>query len=161
MLFRSGRAERDLIARHVPWTRIVAEGKTTRNEKSIDLVAYVRQTREDLVLKPNDEYGGAGVTLGWEADAASWDEALGRALADAPGGWVVQQRIAVRRERFLMARADGPAEMQDMLVDLAPYLFRGRLAGFLTRLSASGLANVTSGGGQVPAFVVEPRSGPK
>ena len=42
-----------------------------------------------------------------------------------------------------------------MLVDFAPYLFRGRLAGFLTRLSATGLANVTSGGGQVPAFVVE------
>jgi hypothetical protein len=44
--------------------------------------------------------------------------------------------------------------MRDMLVDFAPYLFRGRLAGFLTRLSATGLANVTSGGGQVPAFVV-------
>ena len=42
--------------------------------------------------------------------------------------------------------------MRDMLVDFAPYLFRGRLAGFLTRLSATGLANVTSGGGQVPAL---------
>jgi hypothetical protein len=41
-----------------------------------------------------------------------------------------------------------------MLVDCAPYLFRGRLAGFLTRLSAGGLANVTSGGGQVPSFIV-------
>jgi hypothetical protein len=41
-----------------------------------------------------------------------------------------------------------------MLIDFAPYLFRGKLAGFLTRLSATGLANVTSGGGQVPAFVV-------
>ena len=48
--------------------------------------------------------------------------------------------------------------MRDMLVDFAPYLFRGTLAGFLTRLSATGLANVTSGGGQVPAFVVESRS---
>jgi len=38
-----------------------------------------------------------------------------------------------------------------------PYLFRGRLSGFLTRLSATGLANVTSGGGQVPAFVASPR----
>ena len=48
-----------------------------------------------------------------------------------------------------------------MLVDLAPYLFRGRLAGFLTRLSATGLANVTSGGGQVPSFVVRAsRDGP-
>jgi hypothetical protein len=45
--------------------------------------------------------------------------------------------------------------MSDMLVDVAPYLFRGRMGGILTRLSATGLANVTSGGGQVPAFVVE------
>jgi hypothetical protein len=41
-----------------------------------------------------------------------------------------------------------------MLVDFAPYIFGGKLAGYLTRLSATGLANVTSGGGQVPAFVV-------
>jgi hypothetical protein len=46
---------------------------------------------------------------------------------------------------------------RDMLVDFAPYVFGGRLAGYLTRLSASGLANVTSGGGQVPAFVVQSR----
>jgi hypothetical protein len=47
--------------------------------------------------------------------------------------------------------------MRDMLVDFAPYLFRGKMAGFLTRLSSTGLANVTSGGGQVPAFAVDPR----
>ena len=45
-----------------------------------------------------------------------------------------------------------------MLVDFAPYLFRGKLCGFLTRLSATGLANVTSGGGQVPAFRVHARN---
>ena len=48
----------------------------------------------------------------------------------------------------------GRVTMRDMLVDFAPYLFRGRMAGYLTRLSTTGLANVTSGGGQVPAFVV-------
>jgi hypothetical protein len=47
--------------------------------------------------------------------------------------------------------------MRDMLVDFAPYLFRGKMAGFLTRLSSTGLANVTSGGGQVPAFAVDQR----
>ena len=47
--------------------------------------------------------------------------------------------------------------MRDFLVDLAPYIFRGRVGGFLTRLSSTGLANVTSGGGQVPSFVVTPR----
>ena len=60
----------------------------------------------------------------------------------------------MRREIFPVCD-DGVVAMRDMLVDFAPYVFRGKLAGFLTRLSATGLANVTSGGGQVPAFVVE------
>ena len=47
--------------------------------------------------------------------------------------------------------------IRDILVDCAPYIFRGKVSGFLTRLSASGLANVTSGGGQVPAFRVAAR----
>jgi len=112
--------------------------------------------RDEFVVKPNDEYGGAGVVLGWEVDAAAWQAALDRAVAER-GAWVVQRRIPVRREVFPMVDASQGVSMRDMLVDLAPYLFRGKVAGFLTRLSSTGLANVTSGGGQVPAFVVTPR----
>ena len=146
--------ERELIRRHIPWTRLAAEGRTTRAGKSIDLLAHIREQRENFVLKPNDEYGGAGVMLGWEADAAAWDAAIERALADGPGAWVVQERINVRREVFPFVEAGGNVAMRDMLVDFAPYLFRGKLSGFLTRLSSTGLANVTSGGGQIPAFAV-------
>ena len=32
--------------------------------------------RVQLVLKPNDEYGGKGIVLGWEADDAAWADAL-------------------------------------------------------------------------------------
>jgi hypothetical protein len=59
---------------------------------------------------------------------------------------------------FPYITANGEVEFRDMLVDFAPYLFRGKLAGYLTRLSATGLANVTSGGGQVPAFRVSLRN---
>jgi hypothetical protein len=106
------------------------------------------------VLKPNDEYGGKGVLLGWETRQGDWDRAIGTALADQPGTWIVQERIPVRREIFPQFDSEGRVTMRDMLVDVAPYLFRGRMGGYLTRLSATGLANVTSGGGQVPAFVV-------
>jgi uncharacterized circularly permuted ATP-grasp superfamily protein len=142
-------AERAIVAAHVPWTRVVDE---TRADD-------IRRRRESLVLKPNDEYGGTGVTLGWESDEREWDAAIARALAEAKDDarlWVVQERINVRREPFPVCDAAGVAE-RNMLVDFAPYVFRGRVAGFLTRLSATGLANVTSGGGQVPAFVVQPR----
>jgi hypothetical protein len=153
--------ERALIDAHVPWTRVVADTRTKYDDQAIDLLSFVRQQRERMVIKPNDEYGGSGVTLGWETDAAQWDAAIDRALADAARGddgsaWVVQEKIPVRRELFpVFDPVSERVEMREMLVDFAPYLFRGKLAGFLTRLSASGLANVTSGGGQVPAFVVD------
>jgi len=143
----------------VPWTRLVREGTVRREDGEVDLAAWARVNRERLVLKPNDEYGGAGVTLGWETDAGAWDAALEHALAvSAVRPWVVQERIAVRREPFPAFGPGRGAAIGDMLVDSAPYLFRGRFAGFLTRLSATGLANVTSGGGQVPAFVVREKS---
>ena len=148
-------SERAVIAAHVPWTRVVADTRAERHGMHKPLTEIARDERESLVLKPNDEYGGKGVILGWEADAGQWDAALQTALKEAPGTWIIQERIPVRREVFPMFDADGRVEMRDMLVDLAPYLFRGRMAGYLTRLSATGLANVTSGGGQVPAFIVD------
>jgi uncharacterized circularly permuted ATP-grasp superfamily protein len=147
--------ERDLIRRHVPWTRLLRAGRTTYLGESVDLVPYVRQRRQDLVIKPNDEYGGTGVNLGWEMNERDWDAAIQRALTDTAGVWVVQERIAVRRETFPQFEPGAGATMRDVLVDLAPYIFRGKLSGFLTRLSATGLANVSSGGGQVPLFVVK------
>ena len=153
-LFDAG--ELAVIRDHVPWTRVVCEREVERGGRSVDLIPYLRERRDAFVLKPNDEYGGTGVTLGWETDASSWDDAIARALGEREPGWVAQERIDVRREPF--PRCDGDRiEERDMLVDFAPYLFRGRVAGFLTRLSATGLANVTSGGGQVPAFVVRER----
>jgi uncharacterized circularly permuted ATP-grasp superfamily protein len=150
-------AERELIARHIPWTALVEDGPVVRDGKTIELLAHLRAHRDQYVIKPNDEYGGTGVTLGWETSESAWDAALARAVAERDRGWVAQQRIAVRREVFPVCE-NGGVVMRDMLVDFAPYIFRGRLAGFLTRLSATGLANVTSGGGQVPAFVVSPRT---
>jgi len=146
--------EREMIARHVPWTVLIGETRVLRQGREIDLIPFLRAQRERLVIKPNDEYGGSGVTLGWETTESQWDDAITKALADQESAWVAQERINIRREPFPVC-ADGRVEMGDMLVDFAPYLFRGKLAGFLTRLSATGLANVTSGGGQVPAFVVE------
>jgi uncharacterized circularly permuted ATP-grasp superfamily protein len=150
--------ERAKIRRHVPWTAVVRERKVRRDEVEFDLIPYLRNQRANLVIKPNDEYGGAGVTLGWETTEGEWDDAIGRALDAEHGTWVAQERINVRRERFPMC-VNEAIETREMLVDFAPYLFRGTLGGFLTRLSATGLANVTSGGGQVPAFVVKGRIG--
>jgi hypothetical protein len=152
--------EREIIHEHVPWTRVVEDVKTDYEDEPIELLKYVRKNKKNLVLKPNDEYGGTGVTLGWEVDGKAWERAIEGALPDGKSErahrcWVVQERIAISRGEFPYIGKGGKVEFRDMLVDFAPYLYRGKLAGFLTRLSGSSLANVTSGGGQIPSFRVE------
>ncbi len=151
--------EQVLLHAHVPWTRLVTPSRTTIDGRSIDLLEHLRGHRDEFVIKPNDEFGGAGVVLGWEKEERGWAAALDHAVAGGAGAWVAQRRIPVSRQVFPMVETPHAVVMRDMLVDLAPYIFRGRVAGFLTRLSSTGLANVTSGGGQIPSFVVEPREG--
>jgi uncharacterized circularly permuted ATP-grasp superfamily protein len=150
-------AEQDVIRDHVPWTRVLEDGRTTFQGETIELLPFIRRRRDTFVVKPNDEYGGSGVLLGWEATADEWDTAIDRAVRDTTHAWVVQERIPIRRERFPVVETPHRVELRDMLVDFAPYLFRGRPQGYLTRLSSSGLANVTSGGGQVASFVIRQR----
>jgi uncharacterized circularly permuted ATP-grasp superfamily protein len=155
-------AERKIIREHIPWTRVVREVKTDYNGEPIEFLAYVRKNRQNLVIKPSDEYGGTGVTLGWEVDEREWESAIEQALSggkpdEGKGAWIVQERIPISRGEFPFIGKGNKVEYRDMLVDFAPYLFRGKMAGFLTRMSSTGLANVTSGGGQIPAFRVEPK----
>ena len=107
------------------------------------------------MLKPNDEYGGAGIVLGWEVDDAAWGVAI-RAALDAP--FIVQERIELPVESF-PSFADGRLVYADRIVDTAPFVFSGAYAdGCLTRVSTASLVNVTAGGGStVPTFVVERR----
>jgi uncharacterized circularly permuted ATP-grasp superfamily protein len=119
-----------------------------------DLTAFVLANRERLVLKPNDEYGGKGVVLGWTVDDHEWEQSLHVALSQS---YVVQEAVAVPKEPFPVA-VDG-VEMLDLSLDVDPYVFDGRPSGCLTRLSSSALLNVTAGAGSVvPTYVVE---GPK
>ena len=147
--------QRAAIAAHVPWTRRVREGKDTRDGRTVDLPRYIRENRDHLVLKPNDEYGGKGVFIGWETSDTDWERALAEALQSS---YVVQEKVELQRRRFPEIEPEQPElQFRDLVVDLDPFLFQGEVFGFLTRLSGSSLANVTSGGGQVPGFVVEPR----
>ncbi|MGE0452195.1 MAG: hypothetical protein AB7O37_06640 [Vicinamibacteria bacterium] len=146
-------AERAAIAAHVPWTRRVRPGRTGLRGREIDLVAHVRANRERLVMKPNDEYGGKGVFIGWETSPADWDAAIETALG---ASYVVQEKVELLRQSFPVL--DGELAFRDLVVDLDPFVFMGEVEGFLTRLSGTSLANVTSGGGQVPAFLVTPRA---
>jgi hypothetical protein len=145
--------EQAAIGRHIPWTRRVEERTTLLDGAEVDLLPFIVANQERLVLKPNDEYGGKGVVLGWDVPAAEWQQAVDEALRQPS---VVQLRVPLGYEDFPVVLPGGGFAVQPRLVDFDPFIFDGHYAGgCLTRLSAGGLLNVTAGGGTtVPTMVV-------
>src|SRR3989440_4583001 len=84
--------EQEMISAHVPWTRRVRAGKTDYFGEPVDLIEFISERRDRLVLKPNDDYGGHGIYIGWNIDELGW----GEALRDAPAnrGYLVPERVA-------------------------------------------------------------------
>ena len=140
------------IRSHVPWTRLVRAEKSDYQGGEIDLLEFITANRHKLVLKPNDDYGGHGITIGWNTDEIRWAEALRSALVN--GDYVVQERVATAREIFPALQDDGTVEFAEQLVDLDPLLFNGKVGSAFTRLSFTELANVSSGGGMVPTYII-------
>ncbi len=148
-------SERQAIAQHIPWTRVVEERKTTIDGAPIDLVPFIHANQDRLVLKPNDDYGGKGIVLGWTVDRTAWERAVATALAEP---YVVQQRIQLPFEPYPSFR-DGSLHIANCMQDTNPYIALGSYVhGCLTRISTDELVNVTAGGGStVPTFLIEKR----
>jgi len=141
------------VKRHVPWTRKVAEGKTSGPDGvEVDLIPWMVSHRNDLVLKPNDEVGGRGVLIGANLEASVWERAIKLAMIDPS---VVQKRVHLPSAMFPETGAAGELFFSRRFIESDPYLFRGETKGVLTRLSASTLCNVQAGAGTVPTFVLE------
>jgi hypothetical protein len=109
-----------------------------------------------MVLKPNDEYGGNGVLIGWETPPDTWQEAV-RFAVNNP--YVVQERVKIAYEDF-PSLVDGKLNISRRLVDADPFIFKGQtVSGALTRLSSVTLLNVTAGGGSVvPTFEIHKKA---
>lgn len=144
--------ELSAIRAHIPWTRNFKPSRTKFYDEDVDLVEWTRKNNGKLVLKPNDDYGGHGIFIGWASDEAEWDKAIEHALKT--GDYIVQERVKTAKEVFPYIHENGEVEMVNSMVDLDPLMFNGKTGSAFTRLSTSELANVSSGGGMVPTIIL-------
>jgi hypothetical protein len=145
-------AERKAIKDHVPWTRLVAAGKTTKDGKTIDLIEFIQQNRDKLVLKPNDDYSDQHSFFGWEMDDAAWERALKQATRRP---YVVQEKVDPVRAVFPVYNY-GSLEFREMQVDVHPHAYLGKVLGCSSWISTGG-SSFSSMAGLVPTFIVDPK----
>ena len=105
-------------------------GRRRSTAETVDLVPVRRwRTARRLVLKPNDDYGGKGIVLGWTVDAADVGGAPSATALAEP--YVVQERIALPERAVSRASTTARCTSIDRMLDTAPFVAsatsRGRL----------------------------------
>jgi hypothetical protein len=145
--------ERQVMRRHVLWTRRVAERRTTSAfGEEMDLLEHARSERESLVLKPNRSYGGDGVMVGHSVEQGIWESALERALAE-PNGWVLQQAAPIPVKSFhVLDDATGEVHVEPFYVVMGFASNRYGVA-MLARASQQQVVNVAQHGGVCAVMV--------
>jgi len=145
-------AERKAIREHVPWTRLVASGKTNYQDKTVELHEFILQNRERLALKPNDDYSDQHTYLGWELEESAWERALKQATR-VP--YVVQERVEPVRSVFPLS-SYGHLEFRELQVDVHPHAYLGKVQGCSSWLS-TGKSGFSSAAGIAPTFILDPK----
>jgi hypothetical protein len=137
--------ERDLVRAVVPWTRIVANCRTTDpHGNQVDLLDYIASNRESLVLKPCKSMRGDGVCIGDNVSPSMWHKAI-RSYQKRP--YVAQQRV---RSHCVVAARWRSGELRRMRAGLDCFIFGGRSVGMHARASESDVINIAQKGMLLP-----------
>jgi glutathionylspermidine synthase len=142
--------EAEVVAKTIPWTRILRPGRVTYGSWTIDLLPFVADNRERLVLKPASSYGGRNVALGIETPQDRWEETIAAHAERAD--FIVQEYVPVPEEMFPTIE-DGHVQMRLKRFNINPFGIGGRHAGSITRISDQAVINVSAGGGLLPSVI--------
>ena len=120
-----------LIRAHLPRTRMLTPS----------LVESVLAEREQLVLKPTDEFGGSGVVVGREASPEEWEALITDGAAE--GLHLVQDYSRPDRMTMNFVHLEtGEQEEAQIPFSIGPYTFARQGAGCYVRIGSQGEGEV-------------------
>lgn len=145
------RTEASLLARNVPWTRVLTERRTLDPKgRSVDLPSFILRRQDDLVIKPSWSAGGEGILIGRRTAAGAWRKAAALALKD-PGSAAVQAYVDNPPAPCAYLRG-GRILFKDCRQTLGTF-FDGSRFGFHLRVSPGHIVNVAQGGALAPLYL--------
>lgn len=163
-----------VFKKHLLWTRTLCERMTGGPEGfEVDLVPYTLKNKDSLVIKPNRECGGYGVSIGHDMKTSDWEALVERAVREGrgeggeggvgaegaeaeggeAGGWVVQRFGSP--EEFVFPLFDGGKlefEKHNIVYGLSS---APDGTGILGRVSRQDVVNVAQQGGLMPVLSID------
>ncbi len=131
-------SQREFLAEHVLFTARLQDGPVNWQGETIDLLPYVRQHREQFVIKPANEGRGFRVVVGKHCTDGQWQAAC-QLDENLPG--VVQEYAELATLPVIDPRGE-TAQIVEMYLTVGLAVIRGRYRGLLSRVSANPVNNV-------------------
>jgi hypothetical protein len=145
----------DRIQDCVPWTRIVADASAERNGSQLQLVSFILQHRQRLVLKPGRGSGGVWVVIGARVTQPQWESAV-RAALRSQMPWVIQDFVESDTETLLTVGPDGAVSATPRQVNYGALLIDRNCAGIIRRDDSANAAVINVGQGSKVAPLYYP-----
>ena len=145
--------EKVIVEKHIPWTRMVADEKTTYEGKTVDMLNFLRENRANMVMKPIGLFGGKNVAIGHEMNDKDWEDVLQTAMVDK---YVAQEYIPIP-EIDLPVYDENGMHFEPKKVNMNFFAFNGKYAGGMARVSDSSIINISAGGGLIPVMAATKR----
>lgn len=141
--------ERELVERHVPWTRAFDGSECEYRGRSVNMLDLAKGEKDGFVLKPSDLYEGRGVKLGVQTSREEWEKAADAALKS---DYVLQELIPI--PSLPIGVWNDEFEMETRLIHLGEYVFDGSFCGFYCRAADVPIINSLSKELLVPCLVL-------
>jgi len=125
----------------IPWTRKIKAEMKGPDGRMVDAREFLAAERENLVIKHANAYSSAAVFIGEDFTDANW---LGVVEESLEGDWIVQEKIELP-EMELEYFEGGEVKRERCIFNVNPYIYDGRLGGFLNRASTDKLTSFKSG----------------
>jgi len=123
----------------IPWTKKIKDRLVLADGKEVDARPYLLEDRLNLVIKHANAYSSTAVFLGEDAEPDAWRRIVDQSFE---GDWIVQERLDLP-EIDLDYWEDGRLHRTRCIYNLNPYIYDGKLGGFLNRASTDKLTAFT------------------
>jgi hypothetical protein len=129
------------VRRVIPWTRKIKERLVLADGREVETQSYLLKRKDDLVIKHANAYSSSAVYIGEDLPDERWREIVHESLE---GDWIVQQRIELP-EIGIEYWEDDRIKKSRCIYNVSPYIYDGKLGGFLARASTDKLTSFKSG----------------
>jgi hypothetical protein len=165
--------EVDATMRRVVWSRLLEKGPASLPDgtQARDLISWVKEQPQELVVKSSLGYGGHGIFLGASlaekssqdrarkllavSHEVSWPELIEALLKMGEGQWIVQRKVSGRKLRHRFWN-EGQWMEKETFVDCSIFTNSGvtfKPHGGACRFSTEAIVNIGQGGGLMPLLL--------